>query len=73
MGFAEDIAKLSEQIRPRSENVFGEEATKQALILPFFSALGYDVWEPREVQPEYVSDAAKKNQDDLKKLTMPLP
>ena len=52
MGFAEDIAKLSEQIHPRSENVFGEEATKQALILPFLSALGYDVWEPREVQPE---------------------
>jgi len=35
MGFAEDIVKLSEQIRPRPENVFGEEATKQALILPF--------------------------------------
>ena len=68
MGFAEDIAKLSEQIRPRSENVFGEEATKQALILPFFSALGYDVWEPREVQPEYVSDAAKKKSGQFEKV-----
>ena len=68
MGFAEDIAKLSEQIRPRSENVFGEEATKQALILPFFSALGYDVWEPREVQPEYVSDAAKKKSGQFERV-----
>jgi hypothetical protein len=42
-GFAEDIAKLSEQIRPRSESVLGEEATKQAFILPFLSALGYDI------------------------------
>ena len=68
MGFAEDIAKLSEQIRPRSENVLGEEATKQALILPFLSALGYDIWEPREVKPEFVSDAAKRRAGQFEKV-----
>ena len=30
-----------------------EEATKNALILPFFQVLGYDVFNPTEVVPEY--------------------
>lgn len=45
MGFSEDIAKLSEQVRKRVEQVVGEEATKMALIQPFLSVLGYDVSE----------------------------
>ena len=68
MGFAEDIAKLSEQVRTRAGNVFGEEATKQALILPFFGALGYDVWDPMEVRPEYISDVAKKKSGQFEKV-----
>jgi predicted type IV restriction endonuclease len=42
MGFAEDITKLSEQVRKRIDNVSGEESTKMSLIVPFLSALGYD-------------------------------
>ncbi len=34
MGFAEDFAKLVEQVRKRADQVVGEEATKMALILP---------------------------------------
>ena len=37
MGFTEDIAKLSEQVRKRVDQVTGEEATKMALIVPFLS------------------------------------
>lgn len=32
-----------------------EEATKQALVLPFIRALGYDVFNPEEVVPEYTA------------------
>ncbi|MBW4663902.1 MAG: hypothetical protein KME01_06820 [Chroococcus sp. CMT-3BRIN-NPC107] len=60
MGFSEDIAKLSEQVRKRVEQVVGEEATKMALIQPFLSVLGYDVYDPTEVMPEYVADFADK-------------
>jgi hypothetical protein len=60
MGFIEDIAKLSEQVRKKADNVVGEDATKLSLILPFFNALGYDIWDPAEVLPEYISDAATK-------------
>jgi len=38
----------------------GEEATKQALILPMLDALGYDIWNPAEVCPEYNADFAIK-------------
>ncbi|WP_242059262.1 MULTISPECIES: hypothetical protein [Nostoc] len=56
MGFTENIAKVSEQVRKRSDQVVGEEAAKMALIVPFLSAVGYDVYDPSEVIPEYVAD-----------------
>lgn len=60
MGFAEELRALSEQVRRRIANVKSEEATKQALILPFFQVLGYDIYDPSEVQPEFIADFAKK-------------
>jgi len=69
MGFSEDIAKLSEQVRKRVDLVMGEEATKMALIQPFLSVLGYDVFNPTEVMPEYVADFAdKKRSGQFKKV-----
>ncbi|MDB9304436.1 type I restriction endonuclease [Nodularia spumigena CS-591/12] len=68
MGFAEDITKLSKQIRKRIDNVFGEEATKMALIVPFLSALGYDVHDPSEVIPEYIADFAIKKAGQFEKV-----
>ncbi len=60
----ERIKEVAEQILARvgATKGRGEEATKQALILPMLSALGYDIWDPREVCPEYDADfAIKKN------------
>ena len=37
-------------------NLATEEAAKHALVLPFIQALGYDVFDPREVVPEYTAD-----------------
>lgn len=68
MGFTEDITRLSEQVRKRVNVVVGEEATKQSLILPFLSTLGYDIWDPAEVLPEYISDAAKKKSGQFEKV-----
>ncbi|MGI2908417.1 type I restriction endonuclease [Tolypothrix sp. VBCCA 56010] len=68
MGFTEDIAKLSEQVRKRSDQVVGEESTKMALIVPFLSALGYDVYDPSEVMPEYVADFAIKKAGQFEKV-----
>lgn len=61
MGFPEDTARLAEQITARRQHIKGEEATKHALVVPFLQVLGYDVFDPLEVQPEYVADFAKKS------------
>ncbi len=37
-----------------------EEATKHALVLPFIQALGYDIFNPMEVVPEYTADFGLK-------------
>jgi hypothetical protein len=60
MTFKEELQKLSVQITERKKHITNEEMTKQALIIPFLQVLGYDVFNPLEVKPEYDSDFAKK-------------
>lgn len=60
MGLVEDLRQLSEQVKRRLAHVKGEGATKQAIVMPFLQVLGFDVYDPSEVQPEYTSDFAKK-------------
>ena len=55
-------------MKKRQAFIKGEEATKQALILPFLQVLGYDVYDPTETQPEYVADFAKKRGGVLEKV-----
>ena len=42
------------------ESIKTEEATKTSLIMPFFSMLGYDVFNPMEFVPEYIADVGIK-------------
>lgn len=51
---------LSDKIRVLKGAVETEEATKQSMILPFFSILGYDIFNPLEFVPEYVADVGIK-------------
>ena len=60
MGFKEDVQKLSAQIAERRDHVVNEEMGKQVLIIPFLKVLGFDVYNPLEVRPEYTSDFGKK-------------
>ena len=60
MGLFEDLRNLSELFKKRKEHIKGEEATKHALVLPFLQTLGYDVYDPTEVRPEFIADFAKK-------------
>lgn len=68
MAFADDVAKIAEQVRKRSDAVLGEEATKMGLIVPFFRTLGYDVFDPTEVIPEYIADFASKKAGQMEKV-----
>ena len=57
MDFIDRIKQISEQISKLREQIQTEEATKNAFIMPLLSALGYDVFDPTEVCPEYTADA----------------
>ncbi len=48
----------------------GEEATKQALVLPMLDALGYDIWNPAEVCPEFEADFAIKKLGQKEKVDL---
>ena len=53
MEFAERIAELAKKVGNMGSALNTEEATKTALVLPFITALGYDVFNPSEVVPEF--------------------
>jgi len=60
MNFEEKIAALSRRVPELREHLTTEEATKNALVMPFLSCLGYDVFNPEEVVPEFVADVGTK-------------
>jgi hypothetical protein len=68
MAFQDDLSRHVEQIRSRLPHIRGEEATKQALIIPLLQLLGYDVFDPREVKPEFIADFAVKRAGQLEKI-----
>lgn len=59
MAFADSLRTLANQIEDRRKHVATEEAVKQALILPFVSTLGFDIYNPAELIPEYKAGWAK--------------
>ncbi len=56
----EAIQVLSRRVREHTETISTEEAAKTSIILPFLQALGYDVFNPGEVVPEFTADAVGK-------------
>ncbi|KJR46715.1 hypothetical protein UF75_2898 [Desulfosporosinus sp. I2] len=65
MEFKEELQKLSTQIAERRIHVTNEEMTKQSLILPFIQLLGFDIYNPLEVRPEYIADFGKKKSEKV--------
>ncbi len=57
MDFIETLQALSAKIQKQKDLIQTEEGTKNAFVLPFISALGYDIFEPMEVVPEFTADA----------------
>jgi predicted type IV restriction endonuclease len=56
----EQLEQYVKQVRDWHQDCRGnEEATKQSLIAPLFTALGYDMKDPRECKPEYRTDFGK--------------
>lgn len=60
MDLIDQLKQFSTRIEKSKERVCTEEATKTAMILPFFQMLGYDVFNPLEFVPEYTADVGIK-------------
>lgn len=60
MEFIEKINQLKERCTTMKDCLQTEEATKNALIMPLINILGYDVFNPTEVVPEYIADVGVK-------------
>ncbi len=65
MEFIEKLNILSQRISSLKDNVLTEEATKHSFIMPFISALGYDVFDPTVVVPEFTADISKKKNEKV--------
>lgn len=60
MDFVDQLRQFSERVKQLKEHLPTEEATKNALIMPFFQLLGYDVFNPLEFKPEFIADVGIK-------------
>jgi predicted type IV restriction endonuclease len=65
MDFKDEIKQIAERVDKLKEQISTEEATKNAFIMPFIKALGYDVFNPLEVVPEYVADIGIKKGEKI--------
>ncbi len=61
MEFHDRIAALATKVSNQASAIGTEEATKNAFVMPFISTiLGYDVFDPLEVVPEFTADVGIK-------------
>ena len=60
MDFTEEVRKLASSFTSFIENIKTEEATKISLVMPLLKAMGYNIFDPTEVIPEFTADVGIK-------------
>lgn len=60
MDVTEQLRELSTKASNQLKHIRTEEATKNAFVMPFIQALGYNVFDPTEVVPEFTADVGTK-------------
>jgi len=60
MEFQNAVENIVSRVETLKGKVATEEATKTSFILPMLSALGYDIFDPTVVVPEFTADIGKK-------------
>ncbi|OFY12984.1 MAG: restriction endonuclease [Bacteroidetes bacterium GWE2_42_24] len=65
MDFKDYIKQIGDRVVKLKDQIHTEEATKNAFIMPFLQALGYDVFNPLEVVPEFISDIGLKKGEKI--------
>lgn len=65
MDFKDQLKQIADRAEKLKDNLQTEEATKNALIMPFIQAMGYDVFNPLEVSPEFTCDIGTKKGEKI--------
>lgn len=66
MGITEKITSLAAKVEQLKSGIETEEATKNAFIMPFIhNVLGYNVFNPDEVIPEFTADVGTKKAEKI--------
>ncbi len=65
MDFKDAIKLLSERAVKLKDSLQTEESVKNALVMPFLQTLGYDVFNPFEVIPEFTCDIGTKKGEKI--------
>jgi hypothetical protein len=66
MEFLESLNSLASKVRQQRGSIATEEGTKNAFVMPFIrNVLGYDVFDPMEVVPEFVCDVGTKKGEKI--------
>lgn len=60
MDLIDQVRALAVRIENTKSLIQTEEATKNAMVMPFIQALGYNLFDPTEVTPELVADIGTK-------------
>lgn len=60
MDLIDRMREISNQAPRQLDFIKTEEATKNAFVMPFIQALGYNVFNPTEVVPEFTADVGAK-------------
>lgn len=66
MAFENAVEGLAVRVAEHGPSLTTEEGTKTAIVLPFIArVLGYDVFDPTEVQPEFTADLGTKKGEKI--------
>lgn len=65
MELIDQLTNLASRAQKQLSHIQTEEATKTALVMPFINALGYNVFDPTEVVPEYICDIGTKKGEKI--------
>jgi hypothetical protein len=59
------LEQLHQRVDSLKDQINTEEATKNAFVMPFIQILGYDIFNPTEVIPEYICDIGTKKGEKI--------
>ena len=59
------LEQLHQRVDVLKDQIGTEEATKNAFVMPFIQILGYDIFNPTEVIPEFICDIGTKKGEKI--------